>query len=147
MELRYRLGFDAWQRHLTGIDRYHPVPSIAKSQLKHGFQAFCQWALEHSQLAYPIGSSQQLAPFEQIGQQRRRQLAKTERVSQLFRRPLERWLVLDRALCLQEAGYHIEIGYFCDSNLTPRNLLIRASKAKTTVVSPPPTPPQCGSAI
>ncbi|MNY82370.1 hypothetical protein D3C86_2244270 [compost metagenome] len=46
----------------------------------------------------------------------------------LFRRPLEVWLLLDRALYLQEQGYAVRLGTFCDYRLTPRNLLLLAER-------------------
>ena len=51
-----------------------------------------------------------------------------ELVRGLFRRPLELWLVLDRALFLSERGYEVQLGEFCDSHLTPRNLLLLAQR-------------------
>jgi hypothetical protein len=49
-----------------------------------------------------------------------------ELLRNLFRRPLELWLILDRALYLGERGYDVRVGTFCDSHITPRNLLIIA---------------------
>jgi hypothetical protein len=49
----------------------------------------------------------------------------------LFRRPLELWLVLDRALYLQERGYEVKLGTFCAPTLTPRNVLLVAEKVCT----------------
>ena len=51
-----------------------------------------------------------------------------ERLRNLFRRPLELWLVLDRALFLEEQGYSVRLGTFCDYPLTPRNLLLLAER-------------------
>jgi hypothetical protein len=51
-----------------------------------------------------------------------------ELVRGLFRRPLELWLVLDRALFMVENGYDVEVGEFCDSHLTPRNLMLIAQR-------------------
>ncbi|MNG29795.1 hypothetical protein D3C84_1152830 [compost metagenome] len=51
-----------------------------------------------------------------------------ELLRNLFRRPLELWLVLDRALFLEEQGYRVRPGLFCDYPLTPRNLLILAER-------------------
>jgi hypothetical protein len=48
----------------------------------------------------------------------------------LFRRPLELWLNLDRALFLAEQGYFVRLGTFCDTSLTPRNLLLLAERAE-----------------
>jgi hypothetical protein len=47
-------------------------------------------------------------------------------VRHAFRRPLEIWLVLDLACYLEQQGYSVSIGSFCDRQLTPRNLLISA---------------------
>lgn len=56
-----------------------------------------------------------------------------ELVRGLFRRPLELWLVLDRALYLSENGYDVQVGEFCDTHLTPRNLMLLAQQpAKPT---------------
>jgi hypothetical protein len=49
-------------------------------------------------------------------------------VQQPFRRCLEMWLVLDKALFLAENGYQVEISQFCSRAMTPRNILIHAVK-------------------
>jgi hypothetical protein len=46
----------------------------------------------------------------------------------IFRRALECWLVLDKALFLEEQGYRCEISQFCSTDISPRNLLIQAIK-------------------
>ncbi|MNJ72573.1 hypothetical protein D3C77_692410 [compost metagenome] len=51
-----------------------------------------------------------------------------ELVRGLFRRPLELWLLLDRALFLHEQGYRVRLGCFCPPHLTPRNLLLLAER-------------------
>ncbi len=51
-----------------------------------------------------------------------------ELVRGLFRRPLELWLLLDRALFLEEQGYQVRLGTFCAHELTPRNLLLLAER-------------------
>lgn len=45
-EMVFRLGFDLITRQVMGFDEYQPVPSIRKSQLSEGFEAFCLWAAE-----------------------------------------------------------------------------------------------------
>lgn len=125
LELTYRLGFDAWQRQATGHDHYFTVPSCAKALLGNGFNAFAEWAAEQKSLSGHL-TRHSLEGFEVIGRQRSAQVAKVEAICQYFRRPLELWLVLDRALRLEEAGYHIMVEEFCDKTLTPRNFLIRA---------------------
>lgn len=125
LELSYRLGFDAWQRQAIGQDHYLNVPSCHKALLREGFIAFAKWAAEQKSLSQHL-AQHPLDGFERIGQQRAERVVKVEAICQFFRRPLELWLVLDRALRLQEAGYHITVEEFCDKALTPRNFLIRA---------------------
>lgn len=45
-----------------------------------------------------------------------------------FRRPIELWLNLDRALRLEEQGWSVEIGRFCLESVSPRDLLIAATR-------------------
>ena len=127
LELTYRLGFDSWQRSARQQDEYLPVPSIQKAILNQGFTAFCLWAAEQKGLLH-LQANLPFEIFESQGQQRYQQVQKLEAISQLFRPALEYWLVLDRALYLEENGYHVEIGKFCDKSLTPRNWMIRAER-------------------
>ncbi|NLQ18784.1 methyltransferase [Marinomonas sp. M1K-6] len=127
LELTYRLGFDAWQRTARQQDDYLPVPSVQKALLNQGFVAFCHWAAEQKSLTDLIAKTP-FEDFERIGQTRYQQVQKLEAISQLFRPALEHWLVLDRAMYLEEHGYQVEIGKFCDKNLTPRNWMIRAER-------------------
>ncbi|TDO96267.1 methyltransferase [Marinomonas balearica] len=123
-ELSYRLGFDAWQRAFRNTDEYLPLSKAPDAIMRQGFEAYCQWAAKEKQLTLPTNA--QLTGYETIGEQRKSKVLKIEAVTQYFRRPLELWLVLDRALRLEEAGYTVEVGEFCDKSTTPRNLLIRA---------------------
>lgn len=123
----WRLGFDELQRELRGEDCYLPVPSLAYGQLPERFADFCRWAAEQKGLA--LSETFDPAPFERLGWQRQAEVKRLELVRHLFRRPLEVWLVLDRAALLEEAGYRVQVGTFCDAKLTPRNLFIRARKA------------------
>lgn len=45
-----------------------------------------------------------------------------------FRRPLELWLNLDRALALEEAGWQVRVGRFCSESVSPRDILISAHR-------------------
>lgn len=42
----------------------------------------------------------------------------------LFRRSIEQWVLLDRALYLLEQGREVRLGVFCPRELTPRNTLL-----------------------
>lgn len=125
-EVIWRLAFDSLQRFVRGVDEYLPVPNVQKSLLGGGFDDFCRWAgaCKGVPIPDPIDEAHWLA----IGRQRAGKVLRMELVRQIFRRPLEIWLVLDRALRLEEAGYRLEIGTFCERPLTPRNILIRASR-------------------
>lgn len=125
LELTYRLGFDAWQRTARQQDEYLPVPSVQKALLNQGFATFCQWAAEQKGLTDLIAKTP-FENFEAIGQTRYQQVQNLEAISQLFRPALEYWLILDRAMYLEENGYHVDIGAFCEKSLTPRNWMIRA---------------------
>ncbi|MEZ8099544.1 methyltransferase [Vibrio bivalvicida] len=124
-EMTYRLGFDLLVREVTQIDTYQPVPSIKKSQLAEGFEAFCQWACEKKAISQP---KLDYARYEKLGQIRYWQMERISLVQQPFRRVLELWLVLDKALYLQEQGYMVTLSEFCSREATPRNLLIHAVK-------------------
>ena len=63
------------------------------------------------------------------GWQRLAEVRNLELLRALFRRPLELWLVLDQALFLHEQGFRVELGEFCASELTPRNLLLLARRS------------------
>ncbi|MEC8139802.1 MAG: methyltransferase, partial [Pseudomonadota bacterium] len=52
---------------------------------------------------------------------------RVELVRHVFRRAIEVWLVLDRALYLQQQGYQVTVSTFCEKQLTPRNILIQAN--------------------
>lgn len=121
----WRLGFDALQRELRGVDEYLPVPSLAHGRLPVSFSRFCRWAAERKGLDLPEGIAWEA--FEGAGWQRLAEVARLELVRHLFRRPLEVWLALDRLALLGEAGFEVELGIFCERRLTPRNLMIRAS--------------------
>lgn len=126
-EICWRLGFDLLQRQLRGCDEYLPVPPLKTQLLTQGtFTDFCHWAAERKQLVLqgPID----FEALEQAGRQRHLQIRQLELVCQLFRRPLELWLVLDRVLFLEEQGYQVSLHEFCARNLTPRNLLIQAQR-------------------
>ncbi|WP_077525676.1 methyltransferase [Metapseudomonas resinovorans] len=121
-----RLAFDLLQRELTGEDRYLPVPSLATSWLDKSFPDFCRDLCELKQLPTPADRDWQ--SLETAGWQRLAIVRNLELPRSLFRRPLELWLVLDRALFLEEQGYQVTLGSFCPSQLTPRNVLLLAER-------------------
>jgi hypothetical protein len=119
-----RLGFDLLQRRLRGVDEYLPTPSLPSAWLEKPFADYCRDLAALKDL--PDVGVQDWPSLEAAGWERLAQVRNLELVRNLFRRPLELWLVLDRALYLQEQQYQVRVGTFCDSQLTPRNLLLIA---------------------
>lgn len=122
-----RLAFDLLQRQLSGIDQYLPTPSLPSAWLEKTFADYCLDLAALKELS-TIGS-QDWPALEAAGWQRLAEVRNLELLRGLFRRPLELWLNLDRALFLSEQGYIVRLGTFCDAPLTPRNLLLLAERA------------------
>ncbi|MGH8379876.1 methyltransferase [Pseudomonas sp.] len=121
-----RLGFDLLQRQLRGKDEYLPTPSLPVSWLHKPFADYCRQlaALKDLQIDY----APDWEALQAEGWQRLAQVRNLELLRNLFRRPLELWLVLDRGLYLQEQGYRVQLGVFCEQPLTPRNLMLLAER-------------------
>lgn len=127
LEMSYRLGFSQLLKAEMGIDQYIPVPSIKKSELAEGFESFCRWACEVKELS--LGSNIDFDSYLVQGEALFWEMEKLSLVQQVFRRPLEIWLALDRAIYLKEKGYEATIEEFCERSVTPRNLLIHGVKS------------------
>lgn len=125
-ERLWRLGFDALQREVRSSDNYLNVPSCKRELLRQDFPAFCQWAAERRQLKLPCTIDYD--HYLHLGRERHREIIRLELLRQLFNRPLELWLVLDCALYLEEHGYRVKVTRFCETTVSPRNLLIQAEK-------------------
>ncbi|EAQ51639.1 methyltransferase [Vibrio sp. MED222] len=126
LEMSYRLGFSQLLEGELGVDEYIPVPSIKKSELSEGFESFCCWASEVKDIS--LGSDIDFDSYLIQGEALFWEMEKLSLVQQVFRRPLEIWLALDRAIYLQEQGYQASIEEFCERSVTPRNLLIHGVK-------------------
>ncbi|OED66308.1 SAM-dependent methyltransferase [Vibrio tasmaniensis ZS-17] len=126
LEMSYRLGFSQLLKGELGVDEYVPVPSIKKSELSEGFESFCCWASEVKEIS--LGSDIDFDSYLVQGETLFWEMEKLSLVQQVFRRPLEVWLALDRAIYLQEQGYEASIEEFCERSITPRNLLIHGVK-------------------
>lgn len=124
--MAWRLAFDLLQRKLRGVDQYLPTPSLARHWFDQPFAGFCRdlAALR----GVPEPGEQDWIALEAGGWQRLAEVRNLELPRGLFRRPLELWLLLDRALYLQEQGYRVRLGSFCDYRLSPRNLLLLAER-------------------
>lgn len=126
VEVSFRLGFDALQRTINPENHYLPVPNVQKSLLNEGFKAFCLWAAQQKGIV--LNADTDFEFYRREGERRFLMVEKMETVRTLFRRPLEMWLVLDRALYLEENGFATDVTTFCARELTPRNLLIQAKR-------------------
>jgi len=122
--MAWRLAFDLLQRALRGEDSYLPTPSLPSAWLKKGFEQYCRDLATLKGLPSP--QNEAWSQLEQRGWQRLAEVRNLELLRGLFRRPLELWLLLDRALLLAENGYVVRLGTFCPPELTPRNLLLIA---------------------
>ncbi|CAN7720557.1 methyltransferase [Aquipseudomonas alcaligenes] len=123
-----RLAFDLLQREQRGLDQYLPTPSLPVNWLEKTFERYCHDLAHLKELAPP--APRDWDRLETQGWQRLAQVRNLELLRALYRRPLEIWLLLDRALFLQERGYRVQAGRFCEHHLTPRNLLLLAERSE-----------------
>lgn len=125
LEMTFRLGLNQLlvnELHQTG---YCPIPSIKKSQLSEGFEAFCKWAMDVKNVDVP---NVDFDHYMSVGEVLFWRMEKLSLVQQIFRRPLELWLAYDKGLYLEEKGYAVSIKTFCNKQITPRNILVHAQK-------------------
>lgn len=122
--MAWRLGFDILQRRLRQQNDYLPMPSLPTAWLRKSFEQYCRDLAALKGIPEP--QAEPWPELEQRGWQRLAEVRNLELLRGLFRRPLELWLLLDRALLLIENGYRVRLGTFCPSELTPRNLLLLA---------------------
>ncbi|GAB3376169.1 methyltransferase [Azotobacter armeniacus] len=125
-----RLAFDLLQRELRGVDAYLPTPSLPVAWLQKAFADYCRDLAALKDL--PVPTPRDWQALEARGWQRLAQVRNLELLRALFRRPLELWLLLDRALYLEEQGYQVRLGRFCAPHLTPRNHLLLAERVTHT---------------
>ena len=121
-----RLGFDLWQRQHRQCDEYLSTPSLPGTWLNKPFAEYCADLAALKNLS--TSGDEDWPALQTAGWERLAQVRNLELVRGLFRRPLEVWLVLDRALYLEENGYEVQVGEFCDNHLTPRNLMLLAQR-------------------
>lgn len=128
LSMARRLAFDLLQRELRGIDEYLPTPSLPPAWLAKDFADYSKDLAVLKGLAAPA-ASHDWAALQEHGWRLLAQVRNLELLRALFRRPLELWLLLDRALYLQEQGFVVRLGSFCPYQLSPRNLLLLAERA------------------
>lgn len=119
----WKLGFVALRDELQGqAERsFKPVPT---AWLQTDFKTFCRRLAARENLQLPAQIDWQ--HWEATGERRRHDMIRLEIARQAFRRALEIWLLLDMTLALEEAGFAVQTGQFCDRRLTPRNIMLMA---------------------
>lgn len=124
----WRLGFDCLQRELRQENSYLETPSLSPKILQKDFQYFCQHLakIKSIDIAHSGNKSINFEDYEKKGALRFHYYERAELFRMVFRRALESWLILDRALFLEEQGYNTKIGIFCSSDISPRNFFIDA---------------------
>ena len=121
-EHAFRLGLDLLLREASGIDEYQPIPSVPGALVDGSFESFCHTLAQLHDLKLPVNLP--IARAERAGWERSKHARGLGLVRGLFRRPLELWLVLDRALAALDAERQVQVFAFCDRHVTPRNLLL-----------------------
>ena len=129
--MAWRLGLDLLNRAVTGCTVYTPPPVGFRDLLNLPFREFCEGVSARLGVALPPRWDP--AEAEAAGWAEVRRVRAAGLVRAPFRRPLELWLALDRAVALVEAGYDVCLGTFCPEVLTPRNLLIVAQRANESL--------------
>lgn len=124
--MAWRLGFDLLQRQLRGRDSYLPTPSLATAWFRKTYAEFCCDLAALKGIGAP--GKVDWCALETAGWRRLAEVRNLELVRALFRRPLELWLVLDRVMMMEEAGFCVQYGTFCPAELTPRNLMLLAER-------------------
>ncbi|NYH92230.1 methyltransferase [Actinopolymorpha rutila] len=121
----WKLGFVALRDALEGeaVRRFRPVPA---RWLSGDFSSFCRALAGREGVHLP--TSVDWAYWLTVGERRRDEVRRLELVRHAFRRPLELWLVMDLAVALEEAGFGVRVGSFCDRAHTPRNLMLQAQR-------------------
>ncbi|PKO88249.1 MAG: methyltransferase [Betaproteobacteria bacterium HGW-Betaproteobacteria-10] len=122
-EMAWKLGFDNYRRAVS-VDDYQSFKPVPAAWFRGGFGEFLSLMAERQGLP-PPGSAIS-GEFEAAGWRRQHEVMRLSIVRHAFRRALEIWLALDLAVYLENRGYSVEVGRFCERQLTPRNLLISA---------------------
>lgn len=125
--IQWRLAFDWIVRQSFGFEGFQRVGAYPHSWTKLDFPDFCR-RLAAANFG-PLTGWQDWDQALEWGRAAQVEREQWECVRRIFRRPIELWLALDRALLLTENNYEVELIEFCESAVSPRNLMIRARRA------------------
>lgn len=124
-EVQWRLAYQIARECTTEL-AYKQLPALPKALLSEDFNSFFSWACAQHDWQPQGRFDCELWLSQAAGIQLK--LKQLDIVRHSFRRLLEFWLVLDRAVFLQEHGYEVTVKVFCPYTTSPRNLLISAHK-------------------
>ncbi len=125
-EMAWKLGYDELRRAECDVVDYLPLKPIVKRWLNLDFAAFCHELAQREGRELPQHIDWRR--YEEAGWRRQREVMRLSLVRAAFRRALEMWLVLDMACYIEQSGYVVTVGTFCERELTPRNILISARR-------------------
>ena len=121
----WKLAFVEW-RTRAGTPREKTFKPVPAAWLGLGFADWMRRLCERE--GVPMPQAADGPDLEALGWRRAAEVRRLERVRLAFRRPLEVWLALDRAVFLERRGYRVRLSEFCERGVTPRNLLISARR-------------------
>lgn len=125
-EMAWKLGFLALYSSLSSDTEYRALAPIDKAWLKQGFTDFCRQLALREGMDGLLNDDIDWPYYEEYGWKRQAEVMRFSLLRHAVRRALELWLVLDMALYLQANDYQVRLGTFCQSHLTPRNILLSA---------------------
>lgn len=125
-EVLWRQMYQLVLEHYLEVPDYQPLSSVPKHWFSGSVDDFINWAATQHEITLPPVIDWIM--IEHAAKKRVETIQRMELVRHVFRRPLEIWLILDRALYLEEQGYKVTIQEFCDYSVSPRNFLIQAFK-------------------
>ncbi|HHH28124.1 MAG TPA: methyltransferase [Polyangiaceae bacterium] len=123
-EEAFRLALDELLREASGRDVYHHLPPVPRPWLNLPFSAWATRVANAHALSLPVRWDPDR--FERRGWERARLARALGLARTPFRRALELWYVLDRALSLADGGYRVQVMTACARRVTPRNVIITA---------------------
>ena len=125
--MAWKLAFVQLREELAEVPAVRTFKPVPASWLSLGFAPWCRRLAAREGMNVP--AHYDWSALEAHGWQRQREVMRLSLVRHVFRRPLEVWLALDRALYLERAGYRVRLAEFCGRDLTPRNLFISARRS------------------
>lgn len=125
-EEAFRLALDELLREARGEDVYHHLPPVPRPWLTLPFATWAKRVAAEHGLELP--ARWDADRMEARGAERARIARALGLARTPFRRALELWYVLDRALWLADAGWRVKLRTACDRPVTPRNSMIVAER-------------------